>query len=287
MDLPASIKALGEQLAGFGEIAPEPDFLGGDDVFAAERERIFGRPWLAVDHETRLGGDRSYFRFDASSRSVLVTRDEGGRLHALRNVCIHAGYPVCDAEDGPDRRLICPYHGWEFALDGRLLEPNLSARIDPARLRLASYPVSIRGGLIFVDLSGAAPALGEDAAPAWLAEARVTRRARYGTTWNWKTALRFAKSSPQVFTDLPGDWSSFGPLSLMMAGPDRAALLRIIPRSAKTTDLQLIEIAAGGPTPGADDDRIAEGLRRAGDGEAASPFDRDFLDWYWSLMSEA
>ena len=79
----------------------------------------------------------SWFRCDAAARSILVTREAGGRLNALRNVCIHAGYPVCEAEEGAAERLMCPYHGWEYALDGRLVEPELSSRIDPSRLRLA------------------------------------------------------------------------------------------------------------------------------------------------------
>ena len=84
------------------------------------------QPLLAVDHATRLSEDGRYFRCDAAPRSLIVTRDDGGRLHALRNVCIHAGYPVCEAEEGPAERLICLYHGWEYALDGRLVEPALS-----------------------------------------------------------------------------------------------------------------------------------------------------------------
>jgi len=282
MELPACILALGEQLAS-GVTAPDPELLGGDDVFAAERERIFSRPWIAVDHESRLGGDRSYLRFEASTRSVLVTREPDGRMHALRNVCIHAGYPVCDAEDGPGERLICPYHGWEFALDGRLLEPELSSRIDPARLRLARYPVAVRAGLIFVDLSCAAPALGDDTAPAWLAGAAVTRRMRYSTSWNWKPALQFLKSP--LFAGAGGDWLTFGPLSLMTAGDGRAMLLRVIPRSAGTTDIQLVEMSAEAAAPGSDDDPVAEALHWAGD-NAPPDLDRDFLGWYWSLMSE-
>ena len=80
-----------------------------------------------------------------------LTRDRNGGLHALRNVCIHAGYPVCDAEEGAAERLICPYHGWEFALDGELLEPAFASRIDRSRLRMTSYRVCVRDGLILVD----------------------------------------------------------------------------------------------------------------------------------------
>ncbi len=215
MDLPQSVAAIGERLDAAGAIAADPQLLQGADVFAAERDRIFARSWVAADHHSRLAGDGCYFRFDVATRSLLVTRGADGRLHALRNVCLHAGYPICEAEEGSGERLVCPYHGWEFSLDGRLLEPDLSARIDPARLRLASHPVCIRDGLIFVDPSRAAAAnpapdqaaagpVATGALPAWLGDGEVGARSRHSTNWNWKLALQFLKSSPDLLTDDPG-----------------------------------------------------------------------------------
>jgi nitrite reductase/ring-hydroxylating ferredoxin subunit len=290
MDLPASVTALGEQLLEAPDIAPDQALFDDANVFAAEREQIFSRPLMAVDHETRLAADAHFFRCDAASRSVIVTREEGGRLHALRNVCIHAGYPVCDAEEGPAERLICPYHGWEFALDGRLVEPRFSSRIDPSRLRLTGYPVLVRNGLILVDLSGKPAAVEECTAsvPAWLAAAKVTGRARYSTTWNWKFLRHFLQSSPHLFLDdAPDDYLEYGPLSSMIVQSDRAVLLRVIPRFAEQTDFQVIEMAAGDPpekpASAAALDVVSDGLRRAD--TSVSWFDRDFADWYWSLMS--
>ena len=72
MDLPESVAAIGERLGGTGAIVADPQLLHGADVFAAERDRIFLRPWVAVDHQTRLDGDGCYFRFDAATRSLLV-----------------------------------------------------------------------------------------------------------------------------------------------------------------------------------------------------------------------
>jgi nitrite reductase/ring-hydroxylating ferredoxin subunit len=292
MDLPASVTALGEQLCGAGEITPSPALFLDAEVFAAERERIFVRPWMAVDHETRLTEDGRWFRFAVATRSMLVTRESGGCLHALRNVCIHAGYPVCDAEEGAAERMICPYHGWEFALDGRLVEPELSSRIDPSRLRLTSYRVGVRNGLIFVDPSGGTDAAeaDADAVPAWLADARVARRARYSTTWNWKFVHHFLQSSPQLFVeDSPDDHVEFGPLSSMIVGPEQAALLRVIPKFAERTDFQVIQMVAKDapeePAGTATPDPIAEGLGRAD--PSARWFDRAVGDWYWSLMSAA
>src|SRR5436190_1083169 len=81
-------------------------------------------------------------------------------------------------EEGSAERLICPYHGWEYALDGRLVEPELSSRIDPARLRLPSYSVCVRNGVIFVGPSGADQVVEQSASavPAWLTAATVSRR---------------------------------------------------------------------------------------------------------------
>ena len=293
---------IGERLDDAGAIAADPQLLHGADVFAAERDRIFARGWVAADHHTRLAGDGCYFRFDVATRSLLVTRGADGRLHALRNVCLHAGYPICEAEEGSGERLVCPYHGWEFALDGRLLEPDLSARIDPARLRLASHPVCISDGLIFVDPSRSAAAnpapdqaaadpVATGALPAWLSNGAVGARSRHSTNWNWKLALQFLKSSPDLLADDPGEFVVFGPLSLMMVEERQAALLRVIPKSAERTDIELVRIEAPDAKPPvlADRaDRLAEGLRQAGDAEAvmrSGALDRGFFAWYWSMMS--
>jgi nitrite reductase/ring-hydroxylating ferredoxin subunit len=292
MDLPASVIALGEQLREAGDVEPDPALFCEPEVFAAERERIFTQPLMAVDHETRLTADGHYFRVDAAPRAVIVTRESGGRLHALRNVCIHAGYPVCDAEEGAAERLICPYHGWEFALDGRLVEPVFSSRIDPSRLRLAEYPVEICNGLILVDFSGKSAA-GErygNSLPNWLPGAVVAGRARYSTTWNWKFLHHFLRSSPHLFfDDEPDSHIEFGPLSSMMIRSSQAFLLRLIPRFAGQTDLQVIEMVAGDRSEKdgtlAGSEAVGDRLRRAD----TSPgwFDRRLADWYWWMMSPA
>jgi nitrite reductase/ring-hydroxylating ferredoxin subunit len=285
MDLPASVAALGEQLRGEGEIVPDPALFCDAEVFAAERERIFFRSTLAVDHASRLSEDGRYFRCDAGPRSMILARETGGRLHALRNVCLHSGYPICDAEEGSAERLICPYHGWEYTLDGRLVEPELSARIDPARLRVASYPVWVRNGLIFVDPSGKTDPAEECTAPvpAWLAGASVVRRARHSVTWNWKFLRHFLRSSPHLFFDGPPDSClEFGPLSFMMVRPQQAVLLCVAPRFAEQTEFQVVEMTTGnGAVTGPD--AVADALRCVD--KSASWFDRGTADWYWSLVS--
>ena len=299
MDLPASVAALGEQLGRAGEIAPDPALFHEADVFAAERERIFARPWMAVDHAKRLDEDGRYFRVDAAARSMVLTRDRNGGLHALRNVCIHAGYPVCDAEEGAAERLVCPYHGWEFALDGELLEPAFASRTDRSRLRMTRYRVRVHDGLILVDASGGEPSSDEIAGPipAWVGDGKVTRRASYSTNWNWKFVLHFLQHHPELSFDEPSNGDDdgcveFGPLSWLMVRSDQAALLRIIPKFAERTDFQLIRMAApetaGHTASAASDDPVADALRKADEPNAAnwsSRLDPSFFAWYWPLIS--
>jgi nitrite reductase/ring-hydroxylating ferredoxin subunit len=290
MDLPASVIALGEQLRANSEIALDPALLQDANVFAAERERIFFRPFIAVDHENRLAGEVSFFRCDAAPRGLVVTREAAGRLHALRNICLHAGYPVCEEEVGAGERLVCLYHGWEYTLDGRLVEPELSSRIDPARLRLLEYPLEVCNGLILVDPSGKSGAGGRYAEllPAWLASAKVTGRTKHSTTWNWKFARQFLQSSPGLFfADAPETRVEFGPLCFMLTQAQRALLFRIVPRFAEQTDFYVIEMIAEearvSDASAADPDVLASGLRDAD--TASAWFDRILAEWYWLLMS--
>jgi phenylpropionate dioxygenase-like ring-hydroxylating dioxygenase large terminal subunit len=96
MELPDSVKAIGEQLDNMGEVSPAPELFDAYEVFAAELAHIFTKPWLAVDHASRLGADGDYFRADVGPRSVVVVRESADRIHAMRNACLHAGYRVCE-----------------------------------------------------------------------------------------------------------------------------------------------------------------------------------------------
>ena len=300
MELPDSIKAIGEQLDTGDEVTPAPELFEAYPVFAAEVAHIFARPWLAVDHMSRLAADGDFFRADIGSRSVVLVREAEDRIHALRNACLHAGYRVCEEEAGHVDQLFCQYHGWSYALDGRLTDPVLRPDLtDRRRFRLPHYAMQIRRGLILVDMSALAPEpppagpvkLG--AIPEALAEGAVISRKRYSTTWNWKHLRQFLWASPELaFDGEDCEVVEFGPLSLIALRNGEAALLRLVPRFPGHSDFELVHIGAPDERPPAANgaDPIDEALRRHGDRVAAAPFagfDRAFYDWYWSLLAPA
>jgi hypothetical protein len=63
---------------------------------------------------------------------------------------------------------------WEYALDGRLVEPEPSSRIDPSRFRLTGYPVHLCNGLS-LSIFPARPRLPSrtQRSPSWLCRGTV------------------------------------------------------------------------------------------------------------------
>jgi nitrite reductase/ring-hydroxylating ferredoxin subunit len=300
MELPDQITEIGAQLDAGGAITPDPELFETYEVFAAELTNLFVKPWLAADHASRLSADGDYFRVDIGGRSVGIAREAEDKIYAMRNACLHAGYRICEEEEGRGDHLFCRYHGWDYAIDGTLTEPKLRPEeTDRSRFRLPRYAMQIWNGLIFIDPSLAAPnapeakPIGANDVPD-LGAGKVVSRKRFQTTWNWKHLRRFLWGSDDlVFAGGGKDTAAeFGPLSKLLTKNGDAALIRLIPRYAGHSDFELVRIAQPGhnSAEGGDESRIEEALRVEGDkiaGLPAGTLDRDFYAWYWAQMKPA
>ena len=81
-------------------------------------------------------------------RQILLIA-AGEEVFAIANRCPHEGYPLSEGTLGRGCVLTCNWHNWKFDLaSGKALYGR-----DPVR----TYPVAIRNGEIFVDLSDPAP----------------------------------------------------------------------------------------------------------------------------------
>ncbi|TFV91514.1 aromatic ring-hydroxylating dioxygenase subunit alpha [Blastococcus sp. CT_GayMR16] len=139
------------------------------EVFELEKKRLFSRAWLFVGHESEIPQAGDYVVRRVLEDSFIIARDEAGEVRAHFNMCLHRGMQVCRAEMGNASHFRCPYHGWSYRNDGRLVGlpfhrdayggeagfPRQGQRLLPAP-SLASY-----NGLIFVSLDPAAPPLEE------------------------------------------------------------------------------------------------------------------------------
>jgi nitrite reductase/ring-hydroxylating ferredoxin subunit len=296
MELPDSVTEIGEQLQRGGDITPDPDLFEAYEVFSAEVAHIFTKPWLAVEHASRLAVDGDYFRADIGPRSVIVVRETEDQIHALRNACLHAGYRVCEDEGGRTQQLFCQYHSWYYALDGRLTEPNLRPDItDRSRYRLPRYAMQIKRGLILLDPSKVAPEpppatpVDLGGIPEDLGEREVSRRQRYKTTCNWKLLRQHLLASPQVIFGGNGcdEVVKLGALSFVAVNNGDAALVRLVPRYPGNTDLDVVQLPSPGSSRDCAADPIADMLREDSEAIENSQLDRSFYDWYWEHMAPA
>ncbi|WP_104118319.1 Rieske 2Fe-2S domain-containing protein [Arthrobacter sp. B1805] len=91
------------------------------DIFELEKERLFGRSWLFVAHESEVPEAGDYVVRRVLEDSFIISRDEKGEIRALFNMCLHRGMQVCRAEMGNASHFRCPYHGWSYRNDGRIV----------------------------------------------------------------------------------------------------------------------------------------------------------------------
>ena len=167
-------------------------------VFERDKRRLIARQWLFVDHESRIPAPGDYCLFEIAGESVILVRDRDGRIHALNNVCRHRGSRVCLDERGNTSKFICPYHAWNYALDGRLqVARRMPAGFERDANGLVNFPVRVLEGLIFVrldqdegaDFEPIAEHMGKFFRLHGLSEARIGERRSYRVRGNWKLAV--------------------------------------------------------------------------------------------------
>jgi phenylpropionate dioxygenase-like ring-hydroxylating dioxygenase large terminal subunit len=135
-------------------------------IFALERERLFGRAWLYVAHESQLRHEGDFVRSWLGGSEVLVTRGSNSALNVLHNRCAHRGARIATAERGHCGSFICPYHGWSYAADGRLEGvphrqgyPAGFRLEDPANHLVRAPRVDSYRGFVFASLAADGPPL--------------------------------------------------------------------------------------------------------------------------------
>ena len=87
----------------------------------AEREQIFRKSWLLIGHVSQVAAPGDFVSMTIAGEPVMAVRGSDGELRAFSNVCRHRGSRVVDGAGNCGKALRCPYHGWTYGLDGRLL----------------------------------------------------------------------------------------------------------------------------------------------------------------------
>jgi phenylpropionate dioxygenase-like ring-hydroxylating dioxygenase large terminal subunit len=85
-----------------------------------ERQRLWPRVWLLAAHRSELAAPGAFVTLEVGAETFLVVRG-AERARAFHNVCVHRGTELCAERRGWEREHACPYHGWRYDLDGKLV----------------------------------------------------------------------------------------------------------------------------------------------------------------------
>jgi glycine betaine catabolism A len=162
-------------------------------VHAVEQERLFPAAWLALAREADLPAAGSFVTRVLGRERILIVRGEDGKLRAFYNVCRHRGSRLVEEESGCLRAIVCPYHAWSYALDGRLRHaPRLDTAGATEALALVEMPLGLAAGFVFVNADARAAPLDQALAglPDWsrfrLDALERVRSLDYRVAANWK-----------------------------------------------------------------------------------------------------
>lgn len=92
-----------------------------EDIYKQELEQVFARAWLFIGHESQVPNPGDYVQSRMGEEAVLLVRDRKNQLHVFLNTCRHRGMKVCRYDEGNSLLFTCPFHGWSYDTDGRLV----------------------------------------------------------------------------------------------------------------------------------------------------------------------
>ena len=172
-------------------------FYTDPEIYQLELDRIVTRNWILAGHASQIPDAGDYLVFKLANESAIIVRGKDGKIRAFANICRHRGSLVCLENRGNKRKFECPYHGWTYDLDGKLIGAR-SMREDFNKEAYGLHPVSLSllSGLIFVcfcddppSIEGAQRDLAEPMAMFDFENLKVAASKTYPIAANWKLAI--------------------------------------------------------------------------------------------------
>jgi phenylpropionate dioxygenase-like ring-hydroxylating dioxygenase large terminal subunit len=201
--------------------------------YLAERRDLFDKVPVPVAVSALLPQPNMAVAQDGYGLPLLLTRDKAGVARVFVNACRHRGSKLVEGcNPAKANMLVCPYHAWSYALDGRLVGiprhdtfPSLSKE----NLGLIPLATSESGGFIWAGLDhklapqplDSTDQIAADMEAFGLQKMFVYGRRTYDLAANWKLVIEpflegyhvqrlHANSIGAMFADVPNVYSRMG-----------------------------------------------------------------------------
>ncbi|MBV9573033.1 MAG: aromatic ring-hydroxylating dioxygenase subunit alpha [Acidobacteriales bacterium] len=167
------------------------------ELFKAEVERFYCRTWVCAGRAGQIPNAGDYFLREVAGESILITRTNTGAIKAYFNVCRHRGTRICATAEGAfPGRIQCPYHGWTYSLEGKLIGAPHMDHICREDYPLNPVQADTWDGHIFINLNSDGQSLREQLADLpdrftnWhMGDLRLYKRMVYEVKANWKLLI--------------------------------------------------------------------------------------------------
>jgi choline monooxygenase len=169
---------------------PPASWYLSQTIFERELESVFQKQWQYVANLSDLQQKGDYVAAMLGKNPVVAVCD-GSKVRVLHNVCRH--HAACVAEGkGSQDELVCPYHGWTYALDGALKRaPRIAGMADFSRpeLSLPSLGSLKFGPLLFANSD-------ETDGQSWLDEKQGLLSQL--EAWNWQNLKHVSTKTYEI-----------------------------------------------------------------------------------------
>lgn len=137
-----------------------PAIYSDGEIAALEEERIFKADWLCPGLAADIPKPGDYLTYQVAGQPIFVMRQKDGAIRSFANVCLHRMMTLLQ-DRGCSHRITCPYHGWTYDTEGKVIGAGYMKGRDPEfdkkGYRLPEVRTEIWQGWIYVTLDKDAP----------------------------------------------------------------------------------------------------------------------------------
>jgi len=174
---------------------PAPWYVD-ERIAELERQTVFSCSWQVMGRVDQVEKPGQYVTATVAGEPLVAVRGNDGVLRAFYNVCRHHAAAVVTEACGLASLLHCPYHGWNYGLDGALKGmPEFDGVKNFERKDNGLVPVKVETWekFVFVNLDNDSTSLTEflsglvkRAAPLGLTKLHYFTTKSYDIHCNWK-----------------------------------------------------------------------------------------------------
>jgi phenylpropionate dioxygenase-like ring-hydroxylating dioxygenase large terminal subunit len=200
----AQSAAAGSQWPPSWDVQPHGISVGRyiDPAFTRlEHERLWNRVWQVAARVGEVPETGDYTTYEIGERSVVIVRVDQSTIKAYHNVCPHRGTALASGSGRfGNCRIICPFHGWRWDLEGNnqyVLDRQefRGGQLRDSDVALRTVQVAVFAGFVFINFDPDPQPFDEFIAPVrpWIEDLAIADMHHYwwksiSVPANWKVA---------------------------------------------------------------------------------------------------